>query len=74
LLNLMLMRSHYPPALLLRGWRIGYLQALAHADTGNYTPLANLIGRAVKLDWIYTWKPALRNQRRRIIRSRNSSV
>jgi hypothetical protein len=44
----MLMHAHYPPALLLHDWRIGYLQALAHADTGNYTPLANLIGRAVE--------------------------
>jgi Fic family protein len=48
LLNLMLMRAHYPPALLLRNWRIGYLQALDAADTGNYNPLANLIGRAVE--------------------------
>jgi cell filamentation protein, protein adenylyltransferase len=48
LLNLMLMRAHYPPALLLRDWRIGYLAALATADTGNYNPLANLIGRAVE--------------------------
>jgi Fic family protein len=48
LLNLMLMRTGYPPALLLRDWRIGYLQALGHADSGAYTPLANLIGRAVE--------------------------
>ena len=48
LLNLMLMCAQYPPALLLRDWRIGYLQALATADTGVYTPLANLIGRAVE--------------------------
>jgi hypothetical protein len=47
-LNLMLMRAHYPPALLLRDWRIGYLQALANADSGMYTSLANLIGRAVE--------------------------
>jgi cell filamentation protein, protein adenylyltransferase len=47
-LNLMLMRAGYPPALLLRDWRIGYVQALATADTGTYTPLANLIGRAVE--------------------------
>lgn len=44
----MLMCAQYPPALLLRDWRIGYLQALATADTGVYTPLANLIGRAVE--------------------------
>jgi Fic family protein len=48
LLNLILMRAQYPPALLLRDWRIGYLQALAHADTGSYTPLADVIGRAVE--------------------------
>jgi hypothetical protein len=42
------MCAHYPPALLLRDWRIGYLQALANADTCAYTPLANLIGRAVE--------------------------
>lgn len=48
LLNLMLMREGYPPALLLRDWRVGYIQALAAADTGNYAPLTNLIGRAVE--------------------------
>jgi len=48
LLNLMLMRDGYPPALLLRDWRVGYIQALATGDTGNYGPLANLIGRAVE--------------------------
>jgi Fic family protein len=29
LLNLILMRDGYPPALLLQEWRIGYMQALA---------------------------------------------
>ena len=48
LLNLMLMRAGYPPALLLRDWRIGYIQGLASGDTGSYGPLANLIGRAVE--------------------------
>lgn len=48
LLNLMLMRAGYPPALLLRDWRLGYIQALANADSGSYRPLANLIGRAVE--------------------------
>lgn len=53
LLNLLLMRDGYPPALLLRDWRVGYMRALSAADTGNYTPLVNLIGRAVEqgLDW-----------------------
>jgi Fic family protein len=49
LLNLLLMRSGYPPAFLLQEWRIGYLQALSLADRGRYTPLVNLIGRAVEL-------------------------
>lgn len=48
LLNLLLMRAGYPPALLLRDWRGSYVQALANADRGNYNPLANLIGRAVE--------------------------
>jgi Fic family protein len=48
LLNLLLMRAGYVPALLLRDWRVGYLQALAAADRGQYTPLANLVGRAVE--------------------------
>ncbi len=48
LLNLMLMRAGYPPALLLRDWRDGYLIALDAANTGNYRPLGNLIGRSVE--------------------------
>lgn len=48
LLNLLLMREGYPPALLLRDWRIRYIQALDTANTGNYRPLANLIGQAVE--------------------------
>lgn len=47
-LNLMLMRDGYPPALLLRDWRIAYIRAIQTASTGNYTPIANLIGRAVE--------------------------
>ena len=48
LLNLLLMRDGYTPALVLRDWRISYLQGLAAADRGQYTPLANLVGRAVE--------------------------
>jgi fido (protein-threonine AMPylation protein) len=48
LLNLLLMRAGYPPALLLRDWRGAYLRALQQADEGRYSPLANLIGRAVE--------------------------
>jgi Fic family protein len=49
LLNLMLMRDGYPPALLLQEWRIGYMQALAVAQTkDSYGPIVNLIGRSVE--------------------------
>src|SRR3989440_12385777 len=48
LLNLMLMREGYPPALLLRDWRTRYIQALDTANIGNYSPLANMIGQAVE--------------------------
>ena len=48
LLNLLLLRSGYPPALLLHEWRLGYLEALAQADRGRYGPLLNLLGRAVE--------------------------
>jgi hypothetical protein len=44
----MLMRVGYPPALLLREWRDGYLIALDAANSGNYRPLGNLIGRSVE--------------------------
>ncbi|MEO8289169.1 MAG: Fic family protein [Chloroflexota bacterium] len=48
LLNLMLMQEGYPPALLLRSWRINYLRALDSAGVGRFNPLANLVGRAVE--------------------------
>lgn len=48
LLNLLLMRGGYPPALLLRDWRGAYLRGLQQADAGRYNPLANLVGRAVE--------------------------
>jgi hypothetical protein len=47
-LNLLLLRAGYPLALLLRDWRVGYLQALARADRGDVTALTNLLGRAVE--------------------------
>jgi fido (protein-threonine AMPylation protein) len=49
LLNLLLMRDGYPPALLLQEWRLGYLEGLAQADRGRYGPLLNLMGRAVEI-------------------------
>ncbi len=48
LLNIMLMREGYPPALLLRDWRTRYMRALDTANTGNYRPLANMVGQAVE--------------------------
>lgn len=48
LLNLLLMREGYPPALLLQEWRLGYLEALSQADRGRYGPLLNILGRAVE--------------------------
>jgi fido (protein-threonine AMPylation protein) len=48
LLNLMLMEEGYPPALLLRSWRVNYLRALDSAGVGRFNPLANLVGRAVE--------------------------
>lgn len=49
LLNLMLMREGYPPALLPQEWRTGYLHGLHLAQTtGNHMPISNLIGRAVE--------------------------
>lgn len=48
LLNLLLLQSGYPPALLPGEWRLGYLEALAQADRGRYSPLLNLVARAVE--------------------------
>ena len=48
LLNLMLMRDGWPPALLLRSWRVRYLSALDSAGSGRFNPLLNLIGRSVE--------------------------
>ena len=48
LLNLMLMRDGWPPALLLRSWRGRYLSALDSAGSGRFNPLLNLIGRSVE--------------------------
>lgn len=48
LLNLLLLRAGYPPALLLQEWRLGYLEALAQADRGRYGPLLTILGRGVE--------------------------
>ncbi len=47
LLNLLLVRSGYPPAVIYTRDRNRYLRALSRADTGDPGPLGELIARAV---------------------------
>lgn len=47
-MNLVLLRAGYPPAIIARANRTQYYRALARADRGEDTPLANLVGRAVE--------------------------
>ena len=47
LLNLILVRSGYPPAVIYKRDRNRYLKALRKADAGDVGPLAELIARAV---------------------------
>jgi Fic family protein len=46
-LNLVLIRLGYPPAILFKGDRRRYLLALGNADRGDHGPLAELIARAI---------------------------
>lgn len=52
LMNLMLVRLGYPPAIIQKRDRARYLQALARADAGDVRPLGELIARAI-LDSLY---------------------
>lgn len=52
LMNLLLVRLGYPPAIIFKRDRRRYLKALDAADRGNSTALGNLIARAV-LDNLY---------------------
>jgi hypothetical protein len=52
LLNLLLVRIGYPPALILKRDRTRYLDALRSADRGNRGPLGNFLAGAV-LDSLY---------------------
>lgn len=47
-MNLLLLRDGYPPAVLLRVNRGQYYRVLAQADMGRASPLVNLVGRAVE--------------------------
>ncbi|MEA2493337.1 MAG: hypothetical protein QOJ29_1248 [Thermoleophilaceae bacterium] len=47
LLNLLLVRLGYPPAIVFKNERKAYLKAMRKADTGDYGPMGELIARAV---------------------------
>ncbi len=47
LLNLLLVRLGYPPAIVFKNERTKYLKAMRKADKGEYGPLGELIARAV---------------------------
>jgi Fic family protein len=47
LLNLLLVRLGYPPAIIRKGERERYLAALEHADAGDCGPLGELLARAI---------------------------
>lgn len=47
LLNLVLVRLGYPPAIIYKHERSKYLQAMRRADSGDYGPLGELLARAV---------------------------
>lgn len=51
-LNLLLVRSGYPPAIIYKRDRARYLNALRRADDGDYGPLGERLARAV-LDNLY---------------------
>jgi Fic family protein len=46
-LNLILVRLGFPPAIILKSRREQYLKALSQADAANYAPLAAIIAKAV---------------------------
>jgi Fic family protein len=48
LTNLLLVRLGYPPAIILKGERLRYLDALAKADNEHGRPLAELFAKAAK--------------------------
>jgi len=47
LLNLLLVRTGYPPAIIYKGERGRYLAALRRADQGDFGPLGELLARAI---------------------------
>jgi fido (protein-threonine AMPylation protein) len=47
-LNLILVRLGFPPAIILKARRVQHIKALSQADKGNYVPLAEIIAKAVR--------------------------
>jgi Uncharacterized conserved protein len=47
-LNLLLVRNGYPPAIIRKGSRPAYLRAIRRADKGDFAPLTEMLARAVK--------------------------
>ncbi len=48
IMNLILMRAGYPPAIIAQSDRQQYYRVLAQADAGKTMPLVNFVGRAVE--------------------------
>ena len=47
MLNLLLVRLGYPPAIILKSHRERYLDAMQKADTGEFAPTGEMIARAI---------------------------
>jgi len=63
-INLLLMRSGYPPAVIQRANRRQYYSVLAKADSGNNDALENFVGRAVEKSlelYIEACKPVVKS-------------
>jgi Fic family protein len=63
-MNLLLMRSGYPPTVILRVNRKQYYSVLAKADSGNTNTLENFVGRAVESSinlYLEACKPAIKS-------------
>jgi Fic family protein len=63
-MNLLLMRSGYPPTIILRVNRRQYYSVLAKADSGNCDALENFVGRAVEKSlelYIEACKPVVKS-------------
>jgi len=66
-MNLILMRSGYPPTVILRINRRQYYSVLAKADSGKPNALENFVGRAVESSlnlYIAACKPAIKSPKR----------